>query len=126
MNSSDPFQAPSEPFEASPHEELKHSGLGIASCVVGLMAGLFELALVAIAAVTAVSTPDRMDEDSPVVILLGMGVFAGLAIAMLGVGLGIGGLVQRRKKLFAVLGVGIGLFITCGVAGWFVLSIMMT
>jgi len=125
MSYDDPFQAPHEPFGAGEYGALSHSGLGVASCVVGVLAGVFEVAIVAIAGVIEVSTPGGMDEESPAAILVGLGLFAGLAIAMLGVGLGIGGLMQRRKKLFAVLGVLVSLLVTCGVASLFVIGLSM-
>lgn len=92
--------------------------------MIGILAGLIEIAIVAIAGMIEVSTPGGMDENSPEAILIGLGLFAGLGVAILGIGLGIGGLMQRRKKLFAVLGVLISLFVTCGVAGLLVLGLM--
>lgn len=124
MSYDDPFQAPHEPFGAGEYGALNHSGLGIASCMIGILAGLIEIAIVAIAGMIEVSTPGGMDENSPEAILIGLGLFAGLGVAILGIGLGIGGLMQRRKKLFAVLGVLISLFVTCGVAGLLVLGLM--
>ena len=109
MSYDDPFHGPHEPFGAGEYGELSHSGLGIASCIIGVLAGLIEVAIVAIAGMIEVSTPGGMDENSPEAILIGLGV---------------GGLMQRRKKLFAVLGVLVSLFVTCGVAGLFVLGLM--
>lgn len=120
MSYDDPFQAPHEPFGTGAYDGLSHSGLGIASCMIGVLAGLIEIAIVMI----AVSSPGELDENSPEAILIGLGLFAGLGVAMLGIGLGIGGLMQRRKKLFAVLGVLISLFVICGVAGLLVLGLM--
>lgn len=124
MSYDDPFHAPHEPFGAGDYDALSHSGLGIASCIIGVLAGLIEIAIVTIAGMIEVSAPGGMDENSPEAIMIGLGLFAGLGIAMLGIGLGVGGLMQRRKKLFAVLGVLISLFVTCGVAGLFVLGLM--
>ncbi|HVW38465.1 MAG TPA: hypothetical protein VHB99_14215 [Pirellulales bacterium] len=124
MSYDDPFHAPHEPFGTGEYGELSHSGLGIASCIIGGLAGLIEVAIVTIAGMIEVSAPGGMDENSPEAIMIGLGLFAGLGIAMLGIGLGIGGLIQRRKKLFAVFGILISLFVTCGVAGLFVLGLM--
>jgi hypothetical protein len=130
MPDNDPFKAPFEPFEAGHvggfnDSEPKHSGLGIASFAVGLLAGLVEFAIMAVAGVIEASTPGGMDESSPEAVLIGMGLFAGLALAMLGVGLGIGGLTQRRKKVFAVLGVLVSLLVTLAVSGLIVVGLTM-
>jgi hypothetical protein len=124
MTYSDPFQSPSEPFEAVGRGELKHSGLGIASFAIGLSVGVFECALVLVAGMIEVSTPGGIDEDSPATMLLGLAILACLAIAMLGIGLGVAGLLQRRSKLFAALGVAIGLLVVLGVAGLMVVGLM--
>jgi hypothetical protein len=124
MTYSDPFQAPSEPFEAVDRGGLKHSGLGIASFAIGLSVGVFECAIVVVAGIIEVSTPGGIDEDSPATMLLGLAILAGLGIALCGVGLGIAGLLQRRNKLFAALGVVIGLLVVLGVAGLIVVGLM--
>ena len=130
----DPFKSPSEPFRTDTYgrddygarefRELKHSGLGIASFAVCIVAGLIEFAAVAAAGVIEVSTPGGMDENSPVAILIGLALLGGLAIAMLGMGLGIAGLLQRRKKAFAVLGVIGGIVVVCGVGSLFAIGMM--
>ena len=128
MPDDDPFKAPLEPFDAGPvgrcnDSEPRHSGLGIASFVVGLLAGIVEFAILAAAGVIEVSTPGGMDENSPAAVLIGLGLLAGLALSLLGVGLGIGGLTQRRKKVFAVLGVVVSLLVTLAVAGLLVVGL---
>lgn len=46
-----------------------------------------------------------MDEDTPLVVLIGFAVIGCLLANLVGLGLGIAGLIQRRrKKLFAILG----------------------
>jgi hypothetical protein len=86
--------------------ERKESGLGIASFLIGLVAGAMELVLIAIAAVMATSSPGGMDEKSPQAIVLGLGILAGLALAILGLLTGIVAMLDRRRaKVFAILGV---------------------
>src|SRR5262249_14243521 len=96
--------------------EMKHSGLGIASFVIAVTVGLLEFVLLAIAGVLEVTTPGGIDENSPVAVVLGLTLLAGLLVNILGIGLGIAGLCESyRKKLFAVLGVVIGAVVLFGV-----------
>jgi hypothetical protein len=51
------------------------------------------------------STPGGMDEDSAGAVMVGLILFAFLGAALVALGLGIGGLLQKeRKKIFAILG----------------------
>jgi hypothetical protein len=86
--------------------DQKHSGFGIASFVISLLAGLLLfLTFVAIGMVSAAS-PEGIDEDSPIALLLGLLILAFMALAMIGLGLGIAGCCQpNRLKVFPVLGV---------------------
>ncbi|WP_028453247.1 hypothetical protein [Chitinilyticum aquatile] len=86
-------------------EEQKHSGLGIASFVTSVVtAGLIFLMFI-IAGVMESTTPGGIDENSPAAIIVGLCILGLLALDLLAVGLGIGGLVQsEHKKLFAALG----------------------
>jgi len=81
-----------------------HSGLGIASFIISLAAGIALILLLGIAGVME-SQPGGMNEESAGAILLGL-FFALTALAqVLALGLGIAGLVQTgRSKLFGVLG----------------------
>lgn len=86
--------------------EVKHSGVGIASFVTSIVAGVLIFLLVIIAGVLEVSTPGGMDEESIAAVLIGLFLFAFLGAELLALGLGIGGLIQQdRKKIFAILGV---------------------
>ncbi|MGN5518756.1 hypothetical protein VF673_07705 [Halopseudomonas sp. Lyrl_26] len=86
--------------------EVKHSGVGIASFVTSIVAGVLIFLLVIIAGVLEVSTPGGMDEESIAAVLIGLFLFAFLGAELLALGLGIGGLIQKdRKKIFAILGV---------------------
>jgi hypothetical protein len=105
---------------------MRHSGFGIASFLIAVGAGLLEFALVAAAAVLEASTPGGIDEDSPVAILLGLGIFGGLCIALVGIGLGVAGLCQQnRSKVFAVLGVVFGSAVLLGVLLLLVIGSLM-
>ncbi|SFQ60168.1 hypothetical protein SAMN05216578_101338 [Halopseudomonas formosensis] len=85
---------------------MKHSGVGIASFVTSIVAGVLIFLLVIIAGVLEVSTPGGMDEESIAAVLIGLFLFAFLGAELVALGLGIGGLIQKdRKKIFAILGV---------------------
>ena len=86
--------------------EVKHSGVGIASFVTSIVAGVLIFLLVIIAGFLEVSTPGGMDEESIAAVLIGLFLFAFLGAELVALGLGIGGLIQKdRKKIFAILGV---------------------
>lgn len=83
----------------------RHSGLGIASFVISLVAGALLLLFVGIAGVLTVTQPGGLDENSPQAVMLGLLIITILIVVLVALGLGIGGLVQReRKKIFAALG----------------------
>ncbi len=83
----------------------KHSGIGIASFVIAIGVGCAEFILIAIAGIMEATTPGGMDEESPQAIMVGLGILAGLALCLPGIGLGFAGVVVKgRKKLFAILG----------------------
>lgn len=85
--------------------EPPHSGLGIASFVISILSGVLIFFLIVIAGVMEASTPGGMDEESVGAIVVGLFLIGFLFTALVALGLGIGGLVQRnRKKIFAILG----------------------
>lgn len=106
-------------------EEYKHSGLGIASFITSLVSGVILFILVVIAGVMEASSIGGMDENSVGAVILGLFLIFFIAVCMVALGLGIGGLFQReRKKIFAILGVvfsgiavmGVGLLMLIGIA----------
>ncbi|QYJ90316.1 MULTISPECIES: hypothetical protein [Shewanella] len=98
------------PAQASPQvpameQEFKHSGLGIAAFILSIIATLLIFGIVTVAGVMEATTPGGIDETSPEAIVVGMLIFAFIGLALVALGLGIGGLVQKqRKKIFAILG----------------------
>lgn len=106
--------------------EQRHSGLGIASFVLALIAGALLLLLVGVAALLAAATPGGIDEDSPAVVVLGLMIFGGLFVAVVALGLGIAGLFQpRRAKVFAVLGTVFSALAIAGVGAVMTLGILV-
>lgn len=86
--------------------EKKHSGLGIASLIIGTTVGVLMFLLFVVAGVLEASTPGGLDEDSAEALVVGVLLIGFLFLEVLAIGLGIAGLLQaERHKLFAVLGV---------------------
>jgi hypothetical protein len=100
----------------------KHSGLGIASFVTSIVSSVSLFLTFLVAGVLEVSTPGGLDEESAAAIVVGLCMFAFLFVALVSLGLGIGGLIQKdRTKLFAVLGT---VFSACAFFGTIVLVLI--
>jgi len=81
------------------------SGLGIASLILSIVSALAIFMLVVLAGIVESTTPGGMDENSTEAMLIGLLLFAFIGAALLGLGLGIGGLVQQnRAKTLAIIG----------------------
>jgi hypothetical protein len=82
------------------------SGVGTASFVIGLIAGLMVIGLIVAAALmTAQSPTRRLDEKSSEAMTLGCALLVGLGANVLGVILALVNFSQKdRKKLFGILG----------------------
>ena len=83
----------------------KHSGLGISSFVISIITGVLMFVLIVIAGVMEASTPGGIDENSASAVIVGLFIFALIAVDVVALGLGIAGLTQKdRKQIFTVLG----------------------
>jgi hypothetical protein len=103
----------------------RHSGLGIASFVVSIIAALIVFVLVVMAGVMTVRSGGQMDEESPEAVVIGCSIFAGCMLYFIGIGLAIGGLFQRnRYKVFPVLGLVLNILFLLGVAGLMVIGLL--
>jgi hypothetical protein len=92
-------------YDFRKHDE-PHSGLGAASLVLAIIAGLGMLIIFAVAGVIAAGDAGGLDEESPEAMVLGALVIGACALALLGLGLGVGALLQKdRNKLFGIIGV---------------------
>ena len=101
----DPYASPKSDPQWQKGVTQKQSGLGIASFVMAVLIGITAFALVVMAGVVEASTPGGMDEESPVAIIIGLGIFAVIGMSLLGIGLGIAGLLQPdRARIFSILG----------------------
>lgn len=97
--------------------EDRHSRMGIASLVIAILA-IIAIVLFFIIGVSVASAeiggdpqsfdPSSIDENSPLATtfaLLGLGFVGSVLLTVVGLGLGVAGLIQlRRKRLFALLG----------------------
>jgi hypothetical protein len=125
--SSNPYQSPygqaspgqfaDKPVPYAPAPP-KHSGLGIASFAMSIVSGVMLFAMIAVATYFAAQNPEQFNEESPQAIIVGLGIFAGMGLAVIGLGLGIAGLAQsNRIKLFAILGLIFNAVVFLGVCG---------
>ncbi len=88
----------------NPFPSLPHSGMGVASFTLSMVAGLGLLVIFAIAGV-AESRSGGLDEASPLATAIGLVLLLAALANMVALGLGIAGLVQAgRNRLFATLG----------------------
>ena len=99
--------------------DLPHSGVGMASCVLALLAvliGAFAMVLVADVGPDEIEAAIEAEEPEAVLAML-LFVGAGL-VSLIGLVLAIAGLLQQdRNKLFAILGLCLnGLLFLCGLA----------
>ena len=99
-----------------------HSGLGIASFVVSIVAGILLFLVIAVVGLMELSTPGGLEEDSAEILLIGVLAIAGVGAALLGLGLGVAGLLQKgRDTTFAVLG---SVFSFAGIMGMIFLVLL--
>ncbi len=83
----------------------KHSGIGITSFVISIVAAIAIFVVFVIAGILEASTPGGLDEKSAAAIITGLGIIALILVDIVALGLGIAGLFQRERiKLFAILG----------------------
>ncbi len=106
--------------------EPPHSGLGIASLVLAVLAVVLLMVLFVIASVTAGNDMDGLDENSPEAMALGVAALGACALALLGLGLGIGGLIQPgRNKAPTIAGVVANALLLIGTAGLICAGVLM-
>ena len=90
--------------------KMKHSGFGIASFATSLAFALGLFALVVVAGVIEMNSPEGMDEESTTAVVNGLLLFAGIFGEDLAIILGIVGVAQSsHKKVFGILGISISL-----------------
>jgi hypothetical protein len=106
--------------------DVPHSGLGIASVALAVVAGVGLLIIFGIAGVMAADAGGDLDEESPEVMVLGVLALGACALTLLGLGLGIGALLQKdRRKGFAIAGVVANGLVLLGTSGLMCVGAMM-
>ena len=109
------------------HSVLKHSGLGIASFIISIVIGMFDFFLVTIAGIVEATAPGGIDEESVVAVAVGLSIFLGFGVSLIGIGLAIAGLIQKnRKKIFPILGLVFNLTIIIVVIGIMIIGITVS
>ena len=90
-----------------------HAAIGIISFVAALLSGVAVFVLAAVAGFLTASRGD-LAEDSPEAVALGLGIIAGLVLALLALVLGVVGLFQGGNRLFPTLGTTLGGLVLLG------------
>jgi hypothetical protein len=86
-------------------QELINSGMGIASFIISITAGVLIFIMLIVAGAMEASAPGGIDEESALAIILGLFIIALILADLVALGLGIAGLIQKNtKKIFATLG----------------------
>jgi hypothetical protein len=105
--------------------EKKHSGLGITSLVISVLAGVALFVLLVIAGVMETTTPGGIDEESAQAVVIGLFLFLTMFIQLIAVGFGIAGIVQQQRlKLFGILGLVFSLLALLFSAGMLLLGLV--
>jgi hypothetical protein len=81
-----------------------HPALGVISFVMSLFSVAFLVAMLAMAAVST-GANGKPGPHSPLVLAIGLGICSTPALALVGLGLGIGSAFQRGSKVFPILGI---------------------
>jgi len=85
---------------------LPQSGLGVISLLIAIVSGVFEFLNFVAAALIAQAQGGELDENSNAAIVIGILLFAGVGLSLIGGVIGIIGLMQpKRTKTCAILGV---------------------
>ena len=96
---------------------LEHSGPGVASFVTALVAGTLVFVCIIVAGIVEASDPGALHDESPLAVVLGLGIIFSLVVCFAGVALAIAGLMQdKRNKVFAVIGLVFNGLILAGAA----------
>ena len=92
--------------------------------MLAMLIGMLAVGIVVTAGVLEASTPGGIDEQSPVAIIVGLGIFAIIGLSFVGSGLGIAGLFQsNRNRVFSILGLIFNTMIIVGLVGLIVIGL---
>ena len=122
-DSQHPYRPPDFTDKMYEAPRLKHTGFGIASFVIALVAGATVFSVILIAGVLETQLPGGLGPDGPAVMMVGFAFLAAMGLHLLGFGLGVGGIVQNDcKKVFAVLGLVFNSLVLIGSCGFLALG----
>src|SRR5690348_16603708 len=80
-----------------------HPALGVISCIMSIFTATFLVAMIGLAVVYAGG--DGRRPHAPLAIAVSLGMCSTPALALVGLGLGLGSLFQQGSKVFGILGV---------------------
>ncbi|GGZ04281.1 hypothetical protein GCM10007169_21350 [Shewanella fodinae] len=104
-----------------------HSGLGISSFIVSLVAAILIFITLVIAGNLANTTPGGLDENSRAAMAIGFAIIGLVLLSLVALGLGIAGLFQKdRQKVFPILGTVFSSFTILGTIGLILLGLSLT
>jgi hypothetical protein len=127
--SRNPFGAPlqySTP-QPSPGPQKNHSGLGIASLVIGVFSILVAVGAIGLATFITATNPIAVQNEDPVLAVIGLGIIGAIGLSLMGMGLGIGSLfVGTRSKILGILGIVANFLVLFGLCGIMIVGIVFS
>lgn len=117
------FQYQGAVSEPLPGGGIRQSGLGIASLILGILTAIMLFATICFAGYMEAATPGGMTDDSPILVLVGLFILAGMFGNFVGVILAAVGLAQKdRAKSVSVIGLCLNIMCLLGVVALMVLG----
>lgn len=105
-------------------ENVKHSGLGVSTFVIGLISSVGLIIVIIMAGYAEASNYGGLDPNSTQAVVIGLSMFLFLALTLITIGLGIAAFVQKGyKKLLPILGVTFASVITLLTIGLMVIGL---
>ena len=121
---------PSNPYAATSFVPVevprKHSRLGIASAVIGVLTLIGAIAMVTIAGVIELNNPGGADEESVEVLLIGLSFFAITGLSSLGLVLGWTAVTTSSRRLSSILGLAINGLVLFGLLALIVVGFSLS
>ncbi|EMI17399.1 putative membrane protein [Rhodopirellula maiorica SM1] len=125
-----PYSPPQRHGGPTPTSDIpqgkKQSGFGIASFIMSILVGIGAFTIILVAGYMEASSPEGINEESPIAIIVGLCIFAVIGLNLLGIGLGVAGLCQpNRSRIFAILGLVFNGMVIMGIIGIMALGVAM-
>ncbi len=106
-----------------PAGSYRQSGLGIASLILSILIGIMLFVAICVAGFMEASTSGGVSDDSPILVLIGLFVIAGMFGNFVGIVLAAVGLAQKnRAKTVSVIGLSLNIMCLLGVVALMVLG----